>query len=220
MSNRITLLFYNLYSLFFCLRYLPFRQAIKIPILIHPSVKVKIQNRHSISFTGKIWRSMCSVGFKGAAGRSNCKSLLYVVNGGKLTLEGFAIVSKGTRIIVDGGKIKVGHHFFCNGDCSFFCTTSIVIGSDNMYGWDVHFNTTDGHHFYVDGKAKQMEADIQIGNNVWIASYSHISKGAKVASDCVVAQCSLVNGEYVEPHSLIGGIPARVLKNNVDWSAK
>ena len=215
--SKLSLLFYNLYSLFFCLRHLPLRVAIKIPILIHPSVKVKIQNRHSICLPGKVWRSMCSVGFEGTTGQSNCKSLLYVVNGGKLSFEGFAVVSKGSRIIVDGGRMKVGHHFFCNGDCWFFCTTSITIGSDNMYGWGITFNTTDGHHIYVDGNVKPMEADISIGNHVWIASYTHISKGAKVASECVVAQCSLVNKSFDNEHCLIGGMPARILKDNVEW---
>lgn len=218
--NRIRLLFFNFYSLFFCLKYLPFRQAIKIPILIHPSVKVKIENKHSIILTGRIWRSICTIGFDATLGRSNFKSMLYVGNGGHLKIEGFTVISKGTRIIIDGGVMTIGSHFFCNGDCWFNCTTSIVIGSNNMYGWGITFNTTDGHHIYVDGNVKPMEADIRIGNHVWIASYTHISKGAKVASDCVVAQCSLVNKSFDKEHCLIGGMPARVLKENIDWTAK
>lgn len=39
--TKLSLYFYYLYSFFFCLRHLPWRQARHIPILIHPRVRVK-----------------------------------------------------------------------------------------------------------------------------------------------------------------------------------
>ena len=213
----IKLLFYNFYSLFFCLRHLPFPLAIKIPILIHPSVKVKIESRKSIVFTGRIWRSICSIGFDGTRGRNNHQSMLCVIRGGKLRIGGFTVISKGTKIIVDGGEMSIGDNFFCNGDCFFNCTTHIDIGRDNMYGWNINFNTTDGHHIYVNGKQKEMTGNISIGNHVWIASYCNIAKSSSVADDSVVAQNSLVNSNFMDDHSLIGGVPAKKIKDNVSW---
>ena len=216
--GKLPLVFYNIYSLLFCLRHLPFKQAIKIPILIHPSVKVRIDKSSSIVFPSRIWRSMLSYGFRAAEGRSNCHSMLVLRNGSQLFIKGAVIMSKGTRTIVEGGKMEIGHHFFCNGDCSFYCNTNISIGNDNMYGWGVHFSTTDGHSFFVNGKQRPMNASIIIGNHVWIGANSIISKGTEVASECVVAQCSLVNGRHSQEHCLIGGIPAIEIKENINWA--
>jgi acetyltransferase-like isoleucine patch superfamily enzyme len=165
---------------------------------------------------------MVSIGFECAKGRSNCKSLLYVNpnNDAKLYLHSGVIIAKGTRIIVDNGIMEIGNNFFCNGDCSFYCNTSISIGNNNMYGWNVHFNTTSGHPFFVNGEQVLMSDEIRIGNHVWIGSYSIITKGTHLASESVVAQSSLVNASYDEVNCLIGGIPARLIKNNISWSAK
>ena len=66
---------------------------------------------------------------------------------------------------------------------------------------------------------KPIEGDIVIGNHVWIASHCHISKNTYIADDCVVAQQSLVGKRFEQPKCLIGGIPAKLLKDNITWSA-
>ena len=212
------LLFYTIYSFFWGIRYLPFKIAIKIPILIHPSVKTKLENRSSILFPNRIWRAMCSIGFAGSIGRSNCKTLINIEHSGKLIIQGFSIFSKGARIIIDGGELNIGSNFFCNGDCFFFCNKKIIIGKDNLYGWDVHFNTTDGHTFYVNGKEKDNEANIIIGNHVWIGSNCIITKNTEIADNCVIAQNSLVTKIFSNPNYLIGGIPGKEIKGNINWT--
>lgn len=88
-----------------------------------------------------------------------------------------------------------------------------------MYGWNISFNTTDGHHVYDNGVTKPMEGDITIGNHVWIASNCHIAKNTFIADDCVVAQNSLVGKRFEQSKCLIGGMPAKVIKDNFTWSA-
>jgi acetyltransferase-like isoleucine patch superfamily enzyme len=129
------------------------------------------------------------------------------------------IMSRGTRVVVKGGRMEIGHNFFCNGDCCFNCTTSINIGNNNMYGWNINFNTTDGHHIYIDGKEGITKSDIVIGNHVWIGSYCNIAKGAKTADDTVIAQNSLVTKQFSEINILIGGVPAKKIKDNVSWKS-
>lgn len=88
-----------------------------------------------------------------------------------------------------------------------------------MYGWNISFNTTDGHHVYENGRQKAMEGDIIVGNHVWIASNCTITKNVYIADDCVVAQNSLIGKKFETPKCLIGGQPAKVLKDNFTWSA-
>lgn len=215
----VSLFFYKVYSLFFCLRYLPFRQALYLPVLIHPCVRIKL-HRGSISFHGRLHSSMLVFGFPGTEGQSNCQSLLSIERGGKLVVAEDVQMARGTRVVIGKqGVLQVGRHFWCNGDCFFNCTTKISIGDDNMYGWNISFNTTDGHHVYENGMQKPMEGEIAIGNHVWIASHCHVSKNTYITDDCVVAQNSLVGKRFETPKCLIGGMPAKILKNNFTWSA-
>ena len=77
------------FSLLFCLRYLPLRQAIHIPILIAPNVKIGKMKRGRIVLT-KCHRSMVIIGLPGTEGRGQCRSLLSVHRGGRLVVHGSA----------------------------------------------------------------------------------------------------------------------------------
>lgn len=220
MITRLKLLAPYIYSFIFCLRYLPLHQALHIPVLIHPSVKIDCHSRGFIKFKGKLKHAMLVFGFKGTTGVSNCQSILSVHKGGSLVVGEGVRMARGTRVVVgQNGIVEIGKNFWCNGDCFFHCTTKITIGDDNMYGWNISFNTTDGHHVYESGGQKPMEGDIVIGNHVWIASNCHVSKNTFVADDCVTAQNSLVGKRFNTPKCLIGGVPAKLLKENVTWSA-
>ena len=215
--NKLSLLFYYIYSLFFCLRYLPLRLAVHIPILIHPSVKVESLPRGAIQFHGKLRHGMFVFGFKGTAGQSNCKSLIAINPGAQLIVSEGVQMARGTRIVISKGKMQIGRNFWCNGDCYFYCTTKITIGDDNMYGWSISFNTSDGHCIYENGQQKPMEGDIAIGNHVWIASHCIIAKNTYIADDCIVAQHSLVGKRFEQANCLIGGMPAKIIKENYSW---
>ncbi|MBQ9178283.1 MAG: acyltransferase [Prevotella sp.] len=218
MMHKIVIFFYYLYSLFWCLRYLDFKQAIHIPILIHPKVKIKELHRGSITFDAPLRHGMFSFGFEGTIGQSNCRSLISIRKGGTLIVGSNVQMAKGTRIVInEKGIIKIGNHFWCNGDCYFFCTKSIFIGNDNMYGWNVSFNTSDGHNIYENGIKKTVEGDIRIGNNVWVASHCLISKNTNIPDGCVVAQKSLVSKTFDEQNCLIAGSPAKIVRNNISW---
>lgn len=215
--TKLLFLFYNLYSFLICLRCFSLRQARKRPLLIHPSVKLRGLRRGCIILDGE--KAKLILGFEATQGQSNCQSLLYFGNSATLILRGYVAMTKGTRLVIDKGQMDIGHHFFCNGDCYFRCTTRIIIGKDNMYGWNVSFNTSDGHQIYVEEQERDMEGDIYIGNHVWIASNSIIAKKAQISSECVVAQNSLVLDIFEEEHSLIAGIPAKKVRNKVSWEA-
>lgn len=220
MMTRLKLLIPYIYSFIFCLRYLPLHQAFHIPVLIHPFVKIDCLSRGAIKFKGKLKHAMLVFGFKGTTGVSNCQSILSVQKGGSLVVGEGVRMARGTRVVIgQNGIVQIGYNFWCNGDCFFHCTTKITIGDDNMYGWNISFNTSDGHYVYENGVQKPMEGEIAIGNHVWIASHCHISKNTFVADNCVVAQYSLVGKQFDTSHCLIGGLPAKVLKEDVSWTA-
>lgn len=96
--------------------------------------------------------------------------------------------------------------------------TQINIGSDCMFSHDIYLRTTDSHPIINESGNRINEAkDITIGNHVWLGMQSPILKGAKISDNCVVAARALVTGSCHEPHSLIGGIPAKCLRKGINW---
>ncbi len=212
------LVFSYIYSLFFCLRYLPFREAIKIPIMVHPDgLKVGKMRRGQIVFSSPVHRAMVVMGFTGSEGRDTRKSLLTIHEGGKLTLGSGVTFTRGTQMVINGGEVKIGNGFFCNADCFFTCNDSITIGEHCLFGWNIDLNTTDGHKVNIDGEWRNPTGAISMGDHVWVCSDSHISKNVTIANGCVVAQRSLVNKSCLTPNTLIGGMPAREIRHNINW---
>ena len=213
-------IFYYLYSLYFCLRYLPFSQAKKIPILIHPSVHVQKLHKGDIIIKGKMWRGMIAIGFDGTIGRSNQKSLIYVAPGGHIIFHGYTCISRGCRMVVYQGNLTFGAKITINGDCFFSCYDNITLGNDIICGWNVSFITTNGHSVFINGEEKTKNAPIIIGNHVWIGSDSVINKGVSITNNCIIAHYSFVNKDLNTENCIYGGYPAKLLKTDATWNIK
>lgn len=215
--KKLKYIYYYIYSLLFCLRYLPFSLAKRIPILVHPSAKIVNLRRGGICIEGKVWKGMIAIGFQGTIGRCNRKTIVAIERDGKVIFNGYACISAGCNLVVKEGECVFGNNVFFNGDCNIYCYDSILFGDDLMCGWNVSFLTTNGHIIIVDGVAKEKIAPIVIGNHVWIGSDSVINKGVVIPNGCVCAHHSIVTKSLDEENSLYGGFPAKKLKSNVAW---
>jgi acetyltransferase-like isoleucine patch superfamily enzyme len=207
------------YSVYFNLRYLPWQQAKQIPILINPFVRIGKLHRGDIILKGEIRRAMISWGFQGVEGRGVRKTLISVHEGGKIILNGNAIILGGTVMVIKNAKLCIGNKFLCNSDGFFHVTRDVTIGDDCLLGWNVQFNTTDGHPVWVDGQEKDISGPISIGNHVWIGADNLIFKNAEIPDGCVVAQRSLVSRKFDQPNCLIGGLPAKKIKDSYHWKS-
>ena len=64
---------------------------------------------------------------------------------------------------------------------------------------------------------KEVLNEIVIGSHVWIGCGVKIYKGTVIPDGSVIAANSVVRGVFTTPGSLIGGHPARVLREGVHW---
>lgn len=62
-----------------------------------------------------------------------------------------------------------------------------------------------------------MTQPVTIGDHIWIGARTNVLNGVTVGDGAVVAAGSLVTRD-VPPRALVGGVPARVLREDVDWS--
>ena len=96
----------------------------------------------------------------------------------------------------------------------------ISIGNDCMFSNKVQLRTSDSHSI-LDENTKRINPgnDIEIGNHVWIGTEVIVLKGATIPENCIVGARSIVTSSLnASPNSMITGMPARVVKTNINWS--
>lgn len=59
-------------------------------------------------------------------------------------------------------------------------------------------------------------APIEIGSDVFVGRRALIMKGVKVGDGSVVAAGAVVTRD-VPPNCLVGGVPAKLIKENIQW---
>lgn len=205
-------------SFYFCFRYLPFKQAIKMPIFLAVPVKVIKLQKGAITFNGPVQsRQVEFVG--GIEGIPAWHASIFIEPGSKVVFNGKAFLSGGSLLRVDsGGILEIGNDFVINKNTIIRCSEKISFKDDVMIGWNNEINDNDGHPIYINGEKTQGTAPIEIGPHVWITTYVKISKGVEIPEGCIVAKGAVVTKKHKTAYTLIGGIPAKDIKTGVDWS--
>ena len=136
---------------------------------------------------------------------------------GELIIKGCWSIGRGCRVYVaPGGIMEIGNGGYVNSFTDFIIGDKLVIGNNCIISWKCQFLNEDNHIIeYKDRKQKTKE--IIIGNHVWIGSNVKIHAGTKIPDNCVIASDSVIKTVFNKQNVLIGGNPAKVLKENVTW---
>jgi acetyltransferase-like isoleucine patch superfamily enzyme len=114
------------------------------------------------------------------------------------------VLRVGDRCVIGRGSHIVAHH-------------SIDIGADVFTGPYVYI--TDQNHSYADidvpvGRQWPVNSSVRIGSGTWLGTGAVILPGASIGRNVVVAAGAVVRG-IVPDYAVVGGVPARVLKEYV-----
>ena len=91
-----------------------------------------------------------------------------------------------------------------------------MIGDGALIGHNVVLATIN-HAFVPSENRRNYYAPIKIGNNVWIGSNATVLPGVTIDEWSVVAAGAVVSKD-VPPYTVVGGVPAKVLKKiKKDW---
>lgn len=110
-----------------------------------------------------------------------------------------------------GKNIKIGKRVFINSGCKFQDQGGIVIGDDVLVGHNCVIATLN-HAMEPEHRGDMIPAPVKIGNKVWIGANATILQGVTIGEGAVIAAGAVVNRD-VPPRTVVGGIPAKVLKN-------
>jgi serine acetyltransferase len=117
------------------------------------------------------------------------------------------VVRIGDRCVIGRGSHIVAHH-------------SIEIGDDVFTGPYVYI--TDQNHSYADteipvGRQWPVNSSVSIGSGTWLGTGAVVLPGAVIGRNVVVAAGAVVRGT-VPDHAVIGGVPAKVIREYVPGS--
>ena len=215
----VTNVFNFVKTVFFNFRYLPFKQAIHLPIQVTLNLR-NIQLKRGQIVLKKYWRKCVRIDCGGCLGLQEFSGGIYMSPNSKLIFHGSAKLGKGTVLRCDENAIiEIGEGFFCNKNCFFRCNDKIVFGDRCIVGWNVQINTTNGHRIWTEDKESKDSGPVFIGNHVWITSNVIITKNVTVSEDSVVAQGAVLTSIFKKKHVLIGGVPAKIIKENIYWAS-
>ncbi|EHJ56749.1 hypothetical protein HMPREF9318_01369 [Streptococcus urinalis FB127-CNA-2] len=109
-----------------------------------------------------------------------------------------------------GKNITFEEDVFVNSGCHFQDQGGIEIGQGSLIGHNVVLATVN-HALEPSQNRKNTYNGITIGNHVWIGSNATILPGVRVGDWAVIAAGAVVSKD-VEPYTIVGGVPAKVIK--------
>lgn len=151
----------------------------------------------------------------------NCR-IIVIGDGNRLEIKSGSTIISNTSFWMQHGSntIVIGHDSTMEGGhLAATEGTSIVIGDDCMFSSDIEIRTGDSHSILdaTTGKRTNPSENIVIGNHVWLTAHVRVMKGASVPDHSIVGNSALVTKSFDTPHAVYAGIPARKVKEGVDW---
>lgn len=113
-----------------------------------------------------------------------------------------------------GSNVNIGH--FVRIECAEHIDIgdNVLMGSKVLITDNSHGTYTGDHQDSPDMPPNERELrtlPVKIGNNVWICENAIIQKGVTIGDGSIISANAVVT-KYVPPYSIVGGVPAKVLK--------
>ena len=199
-------------------RCLPFKTALKLPIFVGYKTRIDKLSRN-IKFGCEPTTFMVRIGWGGTEGRElGKKNYLLLNENSSIQFNGRCTMSSGVSLVLDLGTLEIGKNFFCNKNCTISCNDRITIGDNVLFGWNVEVLDSDNHKVIHKNQTRVCDrGPIRIGNHVWVTAFSHVLKNSVIPDGSIVAYHSLVTKKFEGEKLLLGGCPAKVVEEEIEW---
>ncbi len=175
-------------------------------------IQAKFEKNSLLNVTN---RKKCFIGLrlKGLGSLDRAVTVIGAGQNSELTLGG-SIIGRGAVINANSGaKISIGEGSYLNDGSQIYASQEIRIGKNCSISWNVTLIDDDGHSV---GPGSTSQAII-IEDRVWIGCNVTILKGVTIGEGSIIAAGSVVTSSF-PAKSLIGGVPAKLIRSDASWS--
>lgn len=213
-------------TIYFNLKYLPFKKAIKFPVVIsHRVWLMSVKGRLKID--SEVFKpAMIKIGFGEVGIFDQMKERSVWKVEGEVEFKGKASIGHGSKICVgEEGKLTFGENIIITAESSIICNKEINIDDDAMISWETLIMDTDLHPIIDENNnIINNNEKVEIGKKVWIGCRCLILKGVRIESGSIIAAGTTVSKAIAKEgqgrkQCLFAGSPPRVIKENVSWEA-
>ena len=204
-------------SIYLNFRCLPFKQAVSIPVFVYRHTEI-ISLKGSICFKCDIRPRLVRWGWDYGY-RSSGNSRIRI--DGCVVFKGSAFFSAASKVAVfKKGTLLMGDDSRIWENCLVYCLQLIKLGKKTEITYQTSIMDTD-FHYSVDVNSRKIyprSKPIIIGDYVWVGNRASVKKGTIIPNFTTIASSYTVLSKdysHIPPHSILGGIPAKVIKNGV-----
>jgi acetyltransferase-like isoleucine patch superfamily enzyme len=139
-----------------------------------------------------------------------------VILGSNVSIQKRTVIECSGTLRHLGKGLTIGNNVGIGSNSFLGCAGGIEIGDDTIIGNYVSFHS-ENHNFDRDDLPIRLQGvnhkGIKIGKNCWIGAKVTVLDGTILDDGCIVAAGAVLNGKEYPKNSIIGGVPARVLKS-------
>lgn len=153
------------------------------------------------------------------------KTLIKVLGSDNVVILKKGAFVSGAELWVEDNNclLEIGENTFVGHHSHLACTengSELIIGKESMISSYVQMRTGDSHSI-IDNKGNRINyaKSINISDHCWIGEGAKILKGVMLGKDTVVSTGAIVT-KSTGPNVLIGGIPAKIIKENISWNVQ
>lgn len=205
-------------TIYFNFHYLPFSQAIKLPILLYKPKLLKVKGNVKIG-EGKIKFGMVRLGFPTVSLYPNT-GLVYENHGGTIVFNGLCSIGNNSAISI-GTKaiVEFGDRFAASTTLRLTSYNHVSFSDKVRFGWDTLVMDTDFHKLTkLSGGYSHGHAPVIIGSNNWFGNGCRIMKRTSTPDYCVVQGGTILSGPVSAPsYSVVGNDSHVVVKATGVW---
>ena len=212
-------------TLYFNLKMFPFSIAKKLPVFFYGSVKFT-SLKGSIIIDAPLKTAMIGFGQPYEMTTRSC-GIAELFLEGQLLVNGHIQFGKDYFVYIKkGAQLQMGHMASLASQGKIICTNSISLGSWARIGSESQLMDTNFHQM-IDTTTNEK---IHTTNSITIGNYNFFSNRVSIMSNtitpdfCTIASNSLTNKNYTSlgRNTLIGGLPAKLIKENIsrDWEGE
>ena len=204
----------------FCFNFkmLPFKDAVKLPVVIFFRTKIR-SLRGKVNITSPVSHAMIKIG-RCEVSHFQTRSTILSIDG-TVNFSGKASLGRGSALEVGkNGTLHLGNRFRTTAGTTIICEEKITIGDEFLSSWDNLIMDSD-HHDIMDrsGKIINPPRSVTVGKHVWLGCRTTLLKGCCLPDNCIVAAGSVLTKSFSQSDSIIGGCGSdqRILRRDIEW---